>query len=458
MLGSNVSKVAKNAMFLYIRTGVSIIIQLFAVRYLLLYLGSDGYGLYGLIGSIVVFVESLKGTFSTSLQRFINVERGRNNISKLQEIFNVGLKLYSRIGLWLTVITIIVGIISFLFLEIPHYLELQAYLVLVISAMTMGIGMIIIPYDALIVAYERFFAYALFAIISSILKLAIVLLLIFVPVLKVAIYAFLLLIVTSVVRGLIIIYCKKHFNGIIAKIRCDKSNYRKQIISLTGFRGVASIGVTLQTTGINYLFNIFGGLVVNAARAISVQVLNAVNVLVYSTTIGFNPRCLSLWGEGNKQEFFRLIFIQSKLCYLINATFGFVISVLAYPILSVWLDSIPDYTIVFIQAIFLYSIFRSFHDSLDIFFNATGKVRVIKTIEFALYMLSILVVWIFFKLSFDYFWAMFIMAFTEFIIVSCCLYIANQTKEFPAIKYLKSILLRCFLSLSILIVFFFRHR
>ena len=455
MSGGNVKKVAKNAMFLYIRTGVSIIIQLFAVRYLLLYLGSEGYGLYGLIGSIVVFVESLKGTFSTSLQRFINIERGNNNINKLQEIFNVGLRLYAQIGLILTVITIIVGGISFIFLDIPQYLQAQAYVVLVLSAITMGIGMVIIPYDALIVAYERFLAYALLAIISSVLKLAIVLVLIFVPGWRIAVYALLLFGVTSAVRLLIYLYCKKNFKNIITKVRCDNSDYKKQIMSLTGFRGIASIGVTLQTTGINYLLNMFGGLVVNAARAISGQVLNAVNVLVYSTSIGFNPRCLTLWGEGDRREFFRLLFIQSKICYLINAVLGFVISLYAYPILKIWLDDIPEYTTVFIQTIFLYTVFRGLHDSIDTFFNAIGKVRVIKSIEFTLCIASIFFTWLLFKLSFDFYWAMLVMVIAEFATVSCCLIVANKTGEFPTKEYFKKIISRSTISLSIFIISFF---
>ncbi len=450
MSGGNVKKVAKNAMLLYIRTGVSIIIQLFAVRYLLLYLGDDGYGLYGLIGSIVVLVESLKGTFSTSLQRFINIERENNDINRLQEIFNVGLKLYSQIGLILTAITIIVGGVSFIFLDIPQNLETQAYIVLVISAITMGIGMAIIPYDALIVAYERFFAFATLSIIGSILKLIIVLVLVMVSEWRITIYALLLLTVTSFVRILMYLYCKKHFKDIITKLRCDKSDYKKQIVSLTGFRGIASVGVTLQTTGINYILNIFGGLAVNAARTISGQVLNAVNVLVYSISIGFNPRCLTLWGGNDKPSFFRLIFIHSKLCYLINAVFGFIISVFAFPILKLWLGEIPDYTIVFIQSIFLYSIFRSFHDSIDIFFNAIGKVNVIKSIEFLLNVASICVVWILFKLSFAFYWAMLVMAITEFVIVCCCLFVANRSKEFPTKEYLKQIVSRSFVSLLIL--------
>ena len=139
---SNSRKVAKNAIYLYIRTGVSLIVQFIAIRFLLKNLGVEGYGLYGLIGSIVGIVESLKGLLSGSIQRFINIEIGNKNEKNIHEIFNVGLRIHTILAFCLICGIIVSGIIAIPYLKIPITYINQSYYVLINSSITIGISII----------------------------------------------------------------------------------------------------------------------------------------------------------------------------------------------------------------------------------------------------------------------------------------------------------------------------
>ena len=119
-MSSSNSGLARNAIFLYCRSIVSLLISLISVRFLLKYLGIDDYGLYGLIGSIVGIVETLKGLLSSSLQRFINISRGTNNHDSILDIFNVGLRLHIGFALFLISISLIAGLIFIPILNIPE--------------------------------------------------------------------------------------------------------------------------------------------------------------------------------------------------------------------------------------------------------------------------------------------------------------------------------------------------
>ena len=442
MADNNYHKVAKNALLLYVRTLVSILLQLIAVRYLLKYLGSEDYGLYGLIGSIVVVVESLKGMFSGSIQRFINIEIGKGNTDKVRDIFNVGRRIHIYIGLILTTLTIIIGCVSIPFLNIPEGSANQAYIVLLFTAVNMGIGMIIVPYDALIIAYEHFNALAYISIFNSVLKLIIVFILLLFPIWRVSAYAGLLLLVTIITRFLNYCFCKHKLKSVTTVSSVVDKSYYKQLIRFTGLQGLGVLSSSAQGTGINFLLNIYGGLLVNTARTIAYQVLAAVNVLVWNINISFNPRCITLWGAGQFSEFYKLMFLQSKLCFMINAAMGCLIATFAIPILKIWLGEVPEFTVAFIQIIFVFAILKSFQDALDLLYKASGLIKPFQITVTLFNVLSILLVWAFLRVGYPYAWAFGTMVICEFVIVVVSTIMAKSKLSFPLKSYTKDVLVR----------------
>ena len=92
-------RIAHNTIYLYLRKIFTLGIGLYTSRALLHYLGVDDYGLYGLVGSVIVLFGSLRILFATSIQRFINVETGRGNSERVNIIFSMGMKIQTAIAL-----------------------------------------------------------------------------------------------------------------------------------------------------------------------------------------------------------------------------------------------------------------------------------------------------------------------------------------------------------------------
>lgn len=450
-MSSSNSGLARNAIFLYCRSIISLLISLISVRFLLKYLGVDDYGLYGLIGSIVGIVETLKGLLSSSLQRFINISRGTNNHDSILDIFNVGLRLHIGFALFLIFASLIAGVIFIPILNIPENQLIQTYIVLICSSATMGLGIITVPYDSLIIAFERFKAYAYFSILYSILKLICVIILIFFDSWRLSLYSVFLLIAAVIMRLVSLIYCKKEFYNYTRVNRVADKTLYQQIGKFAGWKSLGTISATLQASGINFALNIFGGLAVNTARTITYQVMNAVNILIWNINTAFSPRCITAFSSGDKVSFYAMMYLMSKITFLLNAFLGLGIILFIPSILLIWLGEIPLYTISFIRLIFFYSIMKSLQDSIDVLYTAVGKLKFYQTITFICCILSVAISYLFLSLNTEFYIVFIIMGIAETIIVTCSLIYAKIYLEFNLKDYWNKILSKISISLLILI-------
>ena len=75
----NNKRIAKNTIALYIRMLVIMAINFYMARVVLDVLGVTDYGIYNLVGTIVVIFSFLKSSLSEATQRFLNYEMGKNN-------------------------------------------------------------------------------------------------------------------------------------------------------------------------------------------------------------------------------------------------------------------------------------------------------------------------------------------------------------------------------------------
>ena len=62
-------------------------------------LGVDDYGIYNVVGGIVVLFTFLNTTMSSSTSRFITFELGRNDLIEVNKVFNTALIIHIAIAL-----------------------------------------------------------------------------------------------------------------------------------------------------------------------------------------------------------------------------------------------------------------------------------------------------------------------------------------------------------------------
>lgn len=137
--------------------------------------------------------------------------------------------------------------------------------------------------------------------------------------------------------------------------------------------------------GINILLNVFFGVVTNGALGIANQVSSAVSQLVGNFQTAFNPALVKSYASGDYSYFVRLIFQTSRFSY-------FLLFIIALPlylcmpfVLKVWLDIVPEYTVVFCRWMLVFVLIDAVSAPLWISVQAIGKIRSYQLLMSALF-------------------------------------------------------------------------
>lgn len=71
--------IVKNTIFMYFRMLLLLLISLYSSRLLLQILGIDNYGIYNVVGGVVIMFSFINGALATSTQRHLSVELGKTD-------------------------------------------------------------------------------------------------------------------------------------------------------------------------------------------------------------------------------------------------------------------------------------------------------------------------------------------------------------------------------------------
>ncbi len=83
-VSANNKRIAKNTVLLYIRTAFLMVISLYTSRVVLQALGVDDYGIYNVVGGVVMMFSVISNSLSSAISRFITFEIGRGDKERLR--------------------------------------------------------------------------------------------------------------------------------------------------------------------------------------------------------------------------------------------------------------------------------------------------------------------------------------------------------------------------------------
>lgn len=346
----NNKRIARNTLLLYIRTMLTMLISLYTSRVILRVLGVDDFGINNVVGGFVAMFSVISGALSSSISRYIAYELGRgSDIAKLKRIFSTSVNIQICIGIIVLVIGEIVG---FWFLNtkmnIPANRLYAANWVLQCSIMAFFVKLISVPYNAAIIAHEKMSAFAYISIFEVSMKLLIVYALILISGDKLIVYSILFLILDIIIRFIYSFYCNRHFIETRYSFILDKPLIKE----MTGFAGwsfFTNCAYIFNTQGVNMLINMFFGVTVNAARAISIQIETAIKKFVLDFTTAINPQITKNYAAGRMVEMYQLVCRGAKFSYLLLFTLSLPFIFETQTILKLWLGIVPEHTIAFFR-------------------------------------------------------------------------------------------------------------
>lgn len=377
---SSNKRIAKNALLLYFRMIITMLVTLFTSRIILETLGVEDFGIYCVVAGIVAIMGFLNSSMTTTTQRYITYELGKDNYKRLRLVFN---SCFWILGI-LSVIIIIVSESFGLWLlyhkmQIPAHRMYAAVWAFQCSILTAVISIMSVPYNAIIIAYERMSVFAYISLLEVVLKLGIVYILIVSPFDKLIMYSILFVLVQLFICVLYILYCLKKF----PETKCMFVFYRPLIIELsyyTGWNFFGNLAGVAYTQGLNILLNIFFGPVVNAARGISVQVQNAVAQFSNNFQMAVNPQITKSYAIGDYISMHRLVGFSCKYTFFLMLLISLPVLIETKIILALWLKVVPDYTVEFLRLMIVITIIDAISNPLMVAITSTGKVKIYQTV------------------------------------------------------------------------------
>lgn len=418
-IGAN-KTIAKNTIFLYIRSFLMMGINLYASRVILEVLGVEDYGLYGAIGSFVAMFTIINGVLSAGTSRFLTFELGRKDYDRLKKTFSASFALHVCLAILLFVLLETLGL-WFVNnkMSIPEGRVFAANVVFQLSIITCMISLVQVPYNATIIAHERMSVYAYIGVVEAIFKLALIFVLLYAPFSdKLITYAIILILWAICLLIWYVLYCRKRFSECHIQLVKDKSIY-KGMLSYSLWDFVGQFCATGNSQGINILINMFFGVTMNAARSISYQVENAIMQFSNNFMTSLQPQIVKSFAQKDYDRFFILIYEGGKYSFYLLFMVSLPIFLEADYILSIWLLEVPPLTSLFLRCIMVITLVRVPIQTLIKGVHATGNVKTLNLTAGVYSALTFLpFVYIFYKVGLPVWTCFIIQAFNGWIVCS----------------------------------------
>lgn len=371
----NNKRIATNTTYLYVRSILTIIISLYSSRVILKSLGVVDFGLYNVVGGVVLMFSFLNNALTSAVQRFVSFELGRKNYDRLNKIFCSAVNVHILLALIILILTETIGLWFFYkYLNIPPEREFASLCVYQAAIFSLIFTILQVPSLACIIAHERLNVYAIVCVIDVLLKFIAAIMLYFVKGDRLIVYAIMLLLVTVGTSFFYIVYAKKKFYECSYHFVYDKM-LNKELLSFSTWSLYGGVTSIASTQGVNIILNIFFGAAVNAARGIAYQVNAAVSSLYSSFSQAVNPQIVKQYSAGDIVYVSKLVFSSSRLIFFLVYIFALPILVETNSIFKIWLGDIPDHAIVFCQLILIATLFESMSMPFVQAIQATGKVK-----------------------------------------------------------------------------------
>ena len=387
-------KVSKNAILLGSRTLLTVILNLYVSRILLLNLGETSFGIYNIVGSIIVIWGSVGGVFASSTQRFLNVASVHTDRNYSKRIFSNSLFIHLIIAFLFLFLVGGVGLyLVSNVLSLPIAAIKTAKIIFIASLLSSTVGVISIPFDAAIIAHERMGFYALTSILDVVCKLMIAIYIPRVQIDQLLFWGCSYAATTILIRLLVVFFAKAKCSEVVLSISKDK-NILKEMGQFAGWNFLGNTSFYIVNEGLNFILNIFWGVALNAARGIAMQVHSGVTSFTSNIMTASDPQICKLYAEGQPEAMMKLFALSSRSLSFLYILVSLPIIISIKPLLVLWLKAVPQYTEELIILMLIYGFLRTFHSPLNSLFFATAKLRRFQLTEVIVRSLSVVIAYL----------------------------------------------------------------
>lgn len=424
-------------------------VSLYTVRIVLNTLGIIDYGIYNVVGGIVIMFSFLSSTMAVASQRYFAFELGRKDMVRLKQTFSMTMQIYLLLAI---VILLLAETVGLWFLNtqmtIPTERMVAARWVYQFSILSFMMTMFTVPYNAAIIAREQMNVYAWVSIIEVVLKLVIVYVLVVFSFDKLKLYAVLMFGVTTLVTFIYWTYCKRKFDECRYSFYWKKPLF-KEIVSYSGWNLFGALAGVFNNQGVSIILNLFFGPLLNAVQAIAYQVNNAINQFVQNFMMAARPQITKYYAAGEREQMLKLVFQSSKFSFLLLFVLTMPVLLETKFIFEIWLKEVPEYVVLFTRLVIVAALIDSLSYPLMTVAQATGKIKKYTSVVGGIMLLNLPVSYLFLKLDYSAQIVFIIAIISSIVCLFARLIILKDMVKFPVMNYFFKIILPLLLVVSV---------
>lgn len=396
--------ILKNTVFLYVRTLVLLVLGLYTSRVTMQALGVENYGIINVVSGFVAMFSLINGALSGTCQRFITFELGKPN-GNVRQIFSSTFYIHIVLA---AIILILAETIGLYFVNYKLNLPLdkmgEVQWVFQCSVISFILGLINIPYNALIIAHEKMKAFAYISLVEAVLKFITVYAILVFPYNALIFYSILTLASSTLVRFVYQIYCVRSFKRetMLEKIK-DKQGF-EYIFRFAGWAFIGNSATILNGQGINVILNLFVGVTINAARGIATMIESIVTGFVYNFTTALNPQITKSYAQKDTVRLSDLLDLGTRLSFFLMIVMSVPLVIATPDLLELWLTVYPYYAVAFIRITLIIAIVQAMANPYITAICATGNIRNYQLVVGGITLLNIPVCYILLYCGLDPIW------------------------------------------------------
>lgn len=446
-------KIALNTIVLYIKLGITIVLNFILSRLVLDALGASDYGLYNVVGGIVAMLNIMGTSMVSTSYRYLAVEIGKGKEGNPNRVYNTVMVIHLAIAFLLLFVGSIVGLFY-----VDNYLNVlpervaDARFLLIVSLITASFSVISIPSNGLIIAREKFLFTSIVEIVVAVLKVILVIALLFYSGNRLRLYAIFLAFCTFLQPLCYQIYCRVKDKNIVAwklnKVKTDYIGVGK--FAWWIFLGAAACNGRIQ--GAAMIINYFFGTVINASFGLASQVYAAISHFTATLRQAAIPQIMKSQGGGDEQRSLNIVYKISKFSFLSMFILAMPVLFTIDNILKIWLNEPPLYTNYFVIFLIINGMVANLGAGFDASIQATGRIK-LNQIGYTIINLSLLpIIYILYKIGFEAYWNIIVMIGLSLTTLIFQIYIMKRITSFGFVKYLNLTISPCLLTVIVSVV------
>ena len=402
------TRIVLNTLAAYGQSLFALFLSLFSARWLLQALGQSDFGLYGVVGSIVLLITFLNGGLSVGVARFYAYSIGQGHnlpeaeaIDDLKHWFNTALSIHVVLPALLVLIGWPIGEYAIRhWLTIPPDRIASCVWVFRISMLTACVSVFSVPFTAMYAAHQHITDLAIFGVLGTCGAFAATWFLLREKSDRMIVFS---LYVMAINVGLLIIQI---FRAVIKFKACRVRisymyhwGYLKRLFGFVGWKMFGMSCVVLRGQGIPILVNLQFGPLINAAYSVADRVSTQGASLAAALQGAFQPALVASEGKGDRQVMLGLALQVCKFGTLLILLFAIPLVLEMKTVLHLWLEAPPEYAGELCQWMLAMLVIDKMTSGVMLAVNAVGRIAIYELVQGSTLFLALPLAWLFFKLG-----------------------------------------------------------